>query len=328
MCTAISWKGGSHLFGRTLDLEESYGEETVVVPRQFPIPFRFAGTMASHYAMIGVSLTVQGFPLFFDAANERGLCMAALNFPGNACYRAPGTTARVQDIAPFEMIPWVLGRCASVREARELLSRTAAAEIPFSDAYPLTPLHWILADAAETAVAEPSADGLLLYDNPTDVLTNNPPFPMQMFHLQTYRHLSSEESPVRFGGDFPFEPYSRGLGTIGLPGDYTSPSRFVRAAFVRANISVRDEGRISAFFHMTDAVSVPRGCVRLSDGREVITRYTSLWDSETETYYTTVYENRQIRALRLRVHDLDADRLFRYTLYAQQDIADAIPLDN
>ena len=329
MCTAISWKISSHLFGRTLDLEESYGEETVVVPRRFPLPFRFAGCMAEHYAMIGTAVSAEGYPLFYDGANERGLCVAALHFPGNAFYPQKCTSSsRMQEIAPFEWIPWVLGRCASVREVRDLLSRTVAVSIPFSEAYPLTPLHWIVADGDETIVIEPVKEGFAIYDNPTDVLTNNPPFPQQIFALQPYRCLSVQEAPATFGGNISFESYSRGMGSLGLPGDFTSPSRFVRAAFLRANMRVMEEGKISAFFHMMEAVSVPRGCVCLPDGRECFTRYTSCWDSETETYHTTVYENRRIRSLSLRAHDLDSSRLFRYALYTPEDTECIHPIDN
>ncbi len=330
MCTAISWKCGSHFFGRTLDLEVSHGEEIIIVPRHFPLVFRRAGKMAAHYAMIGTAVAADGYPLYFDAANERGLCMAALNFPGNAVYLPPaGTQGRIQDIAPFEIIPWILGRCASVRDARDLFARTRAADIPFSDAYPLTPLHWILADAAETLVIEPGPSGLALYDDPAGVLTNNPPFPQQMFHLQQYRHLSAVDSPPTFGAEIPFTNYSRGLGSLGLPGDFTSPSRFVRAAFLRANISAgAEEERISAFYHMMDAVAVPRGCVRLPDGGDVITRYTSCWDSESEKYLYTVYENRQIRAISLREHDLDSGELICYPMYTSETIHHVKPSEH
>ncbi|MBE6559746.1 MAG: choloylglycine hydrolase family protein [Ruminococcaceae bacterium] len=321
MCTAISWKCGSHFFGRTLDLEKAHGEEVIVVPRHFPLHFRRAGKMEVHYAMIGIAVAADGYPLFFDAANERGLCMAALNFPENAVYMPPADSqGRIQDIAPFEFIPWILGRCASVREARDLLARTRAADISFSDTYPLTPLHWILADSAETLVIEPGEAGLALYENPAGVLTNNPPFPMQMFHLQQFRRLSAVDPLPSFGAEIPFAEYSRGLGSIGLPGDFTSPSRFVRAAFLRANLSVGNESHLSAFFHMMDAVAVPRGCVRLRDGGEVITRYTSCWDGESETYSSTVYENRQISSVKLRAHDLDCAEMIRYPLYTPESV--------
>ena len=322
MCTAISWKCGSHFFGRTLDLERTYGEEVVVIPRHYPMYLRRAGNMEAHYAMIGVAAAADGYPLFFDAANERGLCMAALNFPGNAVYLPPADSwGRIQEIAPFEFIPWILGRCASVREARDLLARMRAADIPFSDDYSLTPLHWILADPAETLVIEPGKSGLALFDNPTGVLTNNPPFPMQMFHLQQFRHLSPADREPTFGTGIPFTDFSRGLGSIGLPGDYSSPSRFVRAAFIRANITaVTVEERLSAFFHMMDAVAVPRGCVCLKDGGEVITRYTSCWDSESETYYYTVYENRQICAVSLREYDLESREMMRHPMFTAESI--------
>ena len=184
MCTAISHKTGGHCFGRTLDLEYSYAEAVTVTPRNFPLPFCRMGTMAAHYAVIGIATEADGYPLYYDGMNERGLCMAALRFPDSADY--PSEAAGRDNIAPFELIPWILGQCASVRQARVLLARLHLTGIPFSEQYPLTPLHWILADGAETLVIEQTAAGTEIYENPLGVLTNNPAFPQQLRRAQAF----------------------------------------------------------------------------------------------------------------------------------------------
>lgn len=86
MCTAITWNG---YFGRNLDLWYSYGESVVITPRNYPFSFRLAGEMAHHYALIGIAHVADGVPLYYEATNEKGLSVAGLNFPGNACYDAP-----------------------------------------------------------------------------------------------------------------------------------------------------------------------------------------------------------------------------------------------
>ena len=159
--------------------------------------------------------------------------MAGLNFPGNAVYSKVQTGK--DNIAQFEFIPWILGQCANVQEARVLLSHINLVDTPFNEKYPVSPLHWILADKEEAITIESVQEGLKIYDNPVGVLTNNPPFPIQMFRLNDYMSLSSESPTNRFSADLKLKPYSRGMGAMGLPGDLSSASRFVRVAFTKMN---------------------------------------------------------------------------------------------
>ena len=107
MCTAITFSKQDFYFGRTLDLERSYGEEVVISPRNFLLPFRQRPSLDHHYAIIGMAHISNGYPLYYDAVNEAGLCMAALNFPGFAQYKV---SAEGRDnVASFEFLPWVLG---------------------------------------------------------------------------------------------------------------------------------------------------------------------------------------------------------------------------
>ena len=119
MCTAATYQTRDFYFGRNLDYECSYGEQVVVVPRNFPFALRHGGELARHYAMIGMAHVAGGYPLFYDAVNEKGLCIAGLNFVGNAVYGKP--QAGCENIAVFELIPWLLGAAPiSRRRGRRL----------------------------------------------------------------------------------------------------------------------------------------------------------------------------------------------------------------
>lgn len=312
MCTALAH---AHFFGRTLDLEYSYQEQVVVVPRRFPFSFRMADDMPTHHAIIGMAHMERGCPLFYDGMNEKGLAMAALNFPLSAVYHQAkeGTC----NLAPFELIPWVLGQCSTVTQVRQLLEQVNVAGVDFSADLPATPLHWLIADREQAITVEPMADGLHIHENPVGVLTNEPPFPFQLSRLNDFRALSTAPPANRFSS-LPLTEYSRGMGALGLPGDWSSPSRFVRCAFSAHN-STRPAD-VTQFFHIMSTVEVPRGSVRLANGKEVISVYTSCCDLERGVYHYTTYENRQVFAVEMNRCDLDSDNLYLYPLTTDQQI--------
>ena len=319
MCTAITYKTKDAYFGRTLDIECSYGEEVIVTPRNFGFSFRHAQGKRSHYAIIGMGTVRDGYPLYYDAANEFGLGMAGLNFPTNACY-FPLQEAK-ENVTPFEFIPWILGQCKSVKEAREYLSRLNLCNTPFSKDLPLSPLHWMITDREESIVVESVKESLHIYENPVGVLTNNPPFSYHLLHLCDYMTLTNQPPVARFGKNF-LVPYSRGMGAMGLPGDFSSASRFVRAAFVRQNaVSESDEmSSISQFFHILGSVEQVRGCVLLEDGKHELTAYTSCINLDRGIYYYTTYENRSICAAHLFKCNLEGSELVRFPLQKEQKI--------
>ena len=267
MCTAATYQTKDFYFGRNLDYEFSYGEQLVVTPRNYPFRFRQAGELNRHYAILGMAHVAEGYPLYYDAINEAGLCVAGLNFVGNAVYHP--TADGKENIAQFELIPWLLGRCASLAEARELLAGANLLNLPFSPQYPLAALHWMIADRTGCITLESTADGLHVYDNPAGVLTNNPPFPLQMFNLNNYRNLSPRQPENQFAPGLPLSAYSRGMGGLGLPGDLSSQSRFVRAAFVRNNAhSEEDEtSSVSQLFHILGSVEQQKGCCEVAPGK-------------------------------------------------------------
>ena len=320
MCTAITYASGDHYFGRTLDLDHSYQETVAVTPRRFPLLFRRAPALQTHYALIGMALVADGYPLYYDASNEKGLSMAGLNFPASARYlpEQPGW----DNIAPFEFIPWLLGQCADLAQARRLLSRIRLIDLPFHDQLPLSPLHWLIADQSGSIVAEALEEGVRVYENPVGVLTNEPPFDFQLFHLSHYMQLTRETPRSSFGAGLELKPYCLGMGAMGLPGDLSSASRFVRAAFTRLNSvsGPSEEEAVSQFFHILDSVSQTRGCARAPSGRYEITVYSSCCNMDRGIYYYTTYENRQISAVDLHREDLEGTAVVRFPLAGEQRI--------
>ena len=320
MCTAATYKTKDFYFGRTLDYEFSYGDEVTITPRNYPFHFRHIGTMTKHYAMIGMAYVADDFPLYYEAVNEAGLGMAGLNFVGNADYK--GRESDKDNVAQFKFIPWILGQCASVKEARVLLEKINLINTPFSQELPLAQLHWIIADRNEALTVESVMEGIKIYDNPVGVLTNNPPFNEQMFQLNNYMNLSPQAPQNHFSDKLPLHAYSRGMGALGLPGDLSSQSRFVRAAFVKMNsVSGDSESEsVSQFFHILGAVDQPRGCCDVGDGKFEITIYTSCCNTDKGVYYYTTYDNHQITAVNMYKENLDDSYLVRYPLIHGEQI--------
>lgn len=320
MCTALTYKTNDFYFGRTLDYEHGFSEEVTVTPRNFPLHFRHLPPLMKHHAIIGMAKVAQGYPLYFDAVNERGLAMAGLNFMGNAVYQKPAP--RQQNVAQFEFIPWILAQCDCVAQARQLLAQVQVTDTPFSADLPPAQLHWLLADRQEAVTVEAVAEGLRIYDNPVGALTNNPPFSFQMFQLNNLMGLSRQSIENRFSPSLTLQAYSRGMGAMGLPGDWSSQSRFLRTAFLKMNSEPEETEAesVSQFFHMMDSAAQPKGCCQLEDGSFETTIYTSCCNADRGIYYYTTYENRQITAVELRREDLDGSALVRYPLRRSQQI--------
>ena len=313
MCTAISLKQDDLYFGRTLDNEFSYLEEVTVIPRNYNFNFRNGEVLKNHYAIIGMAYNKDGFPLCYDAVNEKGLCMAGLNFVGNAHYRKPEENK--VNVAQFELIPYILGKCANVCEAEEIIRNINITDIPFSDDLPLAELHWIIADKERTVTLESTKNGINLYENPVGVLANNPEFPIHLEKLNDYRHLSAENVKNTFGSGFDLKQYSKGMGAIGLPGDFSSSSRFVRATFVKANsVCEGDEvSKVNQFFRVMATVEPTRG-VCVTDAGYNISIYTSCCNAQKGIYYYKTYDNLSITAVDMYKENLDGEKLIKYPI--------------
>ncbi len=314
MCTAIRYKTKNHYFGRNLDLERGYGECVVITPRRFPLPFRHLPTMNAHYAMIGTAAVANEYPLYFEATNEKGLSMAGLNFPGNAHYF--DVQRGYDNVASFELIPYLLGKCAAIGEVRHVLDRVRIVHTNFSASLPVSPLHWLISDATASLTLECTRDGMKVYDNPFGVLTNNPTFDYHLTNVSNYMHLHEGPAANHLQGGLPVSNYSLGMGALGLPGDFSSASRFVRAVFVKQKsvCDASEKQSVSQFFHILSSVAMPRGCVLAHDGQYEYTRYSCCCNTDSGVYYYTTYDGSTIRKVDMRAIDPDAATLYNYPM--------------
>ena len=311
MCTAVCYRKNSSYFGRNLDIDRVYGERVVITPRNYELKMRCEKAIISHYAMIGMATVVNDFPLYYEATNEKGLSMAGLNFPENAVYYE--FAEEKDNITPFELIPWILAQCSCIDEAKALLGKINLVNVDFSEQLPLSPLHWMISDNKFSLVVEPLKDGLKIYDDPFEVLTNNPPFEYHYTNVSNYMGLCIGHATSQFRESIPMKNYSLGMGALGLPGDFSSTSRFIRALFVKENSVSEDNeaSNVNQFFHILNAVAMPKGCVLATEDFEY-TLYSSCCNADRGIYYYTTYNNLEITAVNMHDVDLSSANLYVY----------------
>lgn len=314
MCTAISFNSASHYFGRNLDLEKSYGERVVITPRNFPFNLRHSASVKSHYALIGMATVEDNFPLYYEATNEKGLSMAGLNFPDNAYYFP--LSQEKENVAVFEFVLWILGKCKEVEEAIELIGCTNLTAVNFSEKLPASPLHWLISDSKKSITVECMKNGFNVYQNPFGVLTNNPPFEYHTLNVNNYMSLSPQLAKNTLTAETPLHNYSLGMGALGLPGDYSSASRFVRVVFVKENsvCGIGEKESVNQFFHILDSVAMPKGCVLTKSGELEYTRYSCCCNTDTGVYYYKTYSGTAVTAVDMHSANLEGNELIQNPL--------------
>lgn len=319
MCTAVAYHTNDHYFGRNLDQPSTYPVQIAITPRNYPLKFRkVSKILDNHYAIIGVAYVINGEPLYYDACNEKGLGIAGLEFAGYCVYH-PEEKGK-DNLPSYELIPWILGQCATVEEARKLLDNISMLDLPFSSELPQTGLHWIVSDAEETIVIESMEDGLKVYDDPYNVLTNDPPFPYHLLNAKNYIHMTRDVPKDEFAG-FPIKLDGYGFGAYGLPGDLTPASRFIRAAYTNANSSCdgTEAGSVAQFFHILGSACQPRGCAACPGGY-MTTLYSSCYNKDKGILYYMTYDNGQICAVDMHRTDLDTDAITVYPMIETQKV--------
>lgn len=316
MCTAISFNSNAHYFGRTLDLEYSNKEQIIITPREFEIEFKHSNGSNKHYAIMGVGIVSNNYPLYYEAINECGLCIAGLNFPTSGKYF--NSVSNKTNVASYELIPWVLSQCKNVDEAEECFSNVNITNDSFNEKYKSTSLHWIISDKSKNITVEQTVNGLNIYNNDVGVLTNEPPFPFHTANLSNYNNLSVYEP----NNKTITTNYGRGFGGVGLPGDLSSPSRFIRAVFTKENSIIgKDENEsVSQFFHILGSVSQTKGSVRTESEQLERTVYTTCYNADLSIMYYTTYDNPRISAIKLFHTDVNGNNLICYNMVNKTDI--------
>lgn len=299
MCTCIDFTTKDHYFGRTLDLEYRFDEKVVITPRNYCFALKNGTTIRTRYAMIGMASVKENYPLYAEATNEKGLSIAGLNFLGNACF-FPEDKSRF-NLTPYELFPYFLGLYSTVADLREILPDLNITDIPLSEDIPLAELHWMISDGTECIILEQMEDGLKIYDNPVGILTNNPPFSYHLANLNNYMNLTPCCPENRFSDKLNLQQYGMGMGAIGLPGDSSPSSRFVKASFTKLNsVCEKDEmSSVTQFFHILGSVSIVKGTTLTKDGLDDLTTYACCMNTTRGIYYYKTYNNSQITALRM-----------------------------
>ncbi|WP_066462043.1 choloylglycine hydrolase [Sanguibacter suarezii] len=312
MCTGIRFSDGQDnlYLARNLDWTSGYGQQVVLTPTGYAPRSPFGAVGSIEHATIGMGIVEEDTPLYFDCGNDAGLAIAGLNFPGYAAY-ASGPVEGAVNVAAYEFPLWVASQFASVDEVEAALQDVVIVDKPINDKYPSSLLHWIIADATRSIVVEYTSDGMHVFDDDVDVLTNQPGFAWHHENLRNYLNTSPEFPEETVLGRAHLTPFGSGSHMRGIPGDYYSPSRFVRAAYVNAHYPTKgnEEENVSRAFHTLQQVAMVDGCAAMGSGEFEITIYTGLFSSRTSTYYWNTYDDPRIRSVAMAEHPTDGDKL-------------------
>jgi len=312
MCTSIRFAdASSNLYlARNLDWTFGYGERVVVTPTGYDTSSPFGAVPRIQHAVIGMGIVEEDTPLYFDCGNDAGLAVAGLNFPGYARY-APEPVEGATNVAAYEFPLWVASQFASVEEVEAALADVVIVDRPINEKYPSSLLHWIIGDATRAIVVEHTSEGLQVFDDDVDVLANQPGFSWHHENLRNYLNASPEFPEEIVLGRAHLGPFGSGSHMRGIPGDYYSPSRFVRAAYVNAHYpdKASEEENVSRAFHTLQQVAMVDGSAAMGDGEFEKTIYTGLYSARTRTYYWNTYDDPAIRRVAMADHALDGSKL-------------------
>jgi choloylglycine hydrolase len=334
-CTGIRLvaRDGSIIRARTLEFASDLHSDLVIIPRGQ----RFAGVQGSKlglkwtgkYGFAGANAL--GLPVVIDGVNEKGLSAGILYFPGCARYKAVTDAEEGRVLAPWDVVTYTLSTCATVGEAAEALRKAVVGDVALKEWGIVPPVHFIFADAAGgSLVVEYTVDGFKCHENPLGVLTNSPAFDWHMTNLRNYGGLSADNaSPLKIG-DLTLTGFGQGSGMRGLPGDFTPPSRFVRAvAFSGTALPApKAEDGVEQAFHILNQFDIPKGSVREKhEGREIseYTQWTSAADCTNKRFYIRTFQNSRIRMIDLGRCNLDAKEIVTIKLVSPESIEDLTP---
>ncbi len=311
MCTSVRFtnSSGNLYFGRNLDWEFGYGEKPLITPSGWTYSWKHVNCPDEKRPVIGMGIVIDDTPLYFDCMNSEGLAIAGLFFSGFAQYETAPVFGKL-NLNSYEFLLWVTRNFSSVEQLKPALSDVAIIGEEIGGFDP-SPLHWIISDSNQCIVVEYMADGIHVHDNPVDVLANQPTFDWQLENLRSYYMVSPEVPPAQMWGKKNLEAYGSGGGMRGLPGDYYSTSRFVRAAYLNARYPVqKDEwSNVVRLFRTLEGVSMIEGASIMKTGNFEKTVYTSGYSSETQSVFHSTYENPSINSWSLKDYDANGTSL-------------------
>lgn len=312
MCTGVRFSdnAGNMYFGRNLDWSTPYGQRVVITPRGYKYKTAFLGKNTKSPALIGMGIVAENTPLYFDCANENGLAVAGLNFPGYAKYETAPVDGKT-NVAAYEFPLWVALNFDTVDEAEKALRNVAIVAKPINDQYPVSQLHWIIGDAKRSIVVEYTANGMEIFENDVDILTNQPGYGWHKENLRNYMNLFSQMPKEVKWGKAKMTAFGSGSLMRGIPGGFYSTDRFIRVAYLNTHYPVQsDEAtNVSRLFHTLTGVAMIDGGASMADGAFEKTIYTGGYSTATQTYYYSTYEDPAIRSVALKDQNIDSSEL-------------------
>lgn len=312
MCTGVRFsdKDGNMFFGRNLDWSEGYGQKVVITPRGYKYKSAFLGEMSNSPALIGMGIVAENTPLYFDCANEHGLAVAGLNFPGYADYETAPVDGKT-NVAAYEFPLWVALNFTSVDEIEKTLKNVAIVAKPISDQYPVSQLHWLIGDGKRSIVVEYTKDGMEIYKNDVDILTNQPGYGWHQENLRNYMNLFPQMPKEIKWGRATMTAFGSGSLMRGIPGGFYSTDRFIRVAYLNTHYPVQSDevSNVSRLFHTLTGVAMIDGAAMMADGNCEKTVYTGGYSTASQTYYYNTYEDPAIQSVALKDHNLDTNEL-------------------
>ncbi len=304
MCTSIftQTKDNKHLLARTMDYSFPLDFNVVYLPREYD--WKSAADNAEHqakYGVLGAGRSLGTSYFLADGVNEHGLAIAELYLPQKAVYQKELEDDKI-NLAPHEFITWALGQFKSISDLKKSLPKVNLFNVAAPLIDTITPLHWIVTDiTGNCMVIEPTQKMLHLKENPVGVMTNTPLLEWHIENLSNYLNVRPKQyEPEKFG-EYTSHAFSQGTGTLGLPGGYTPPERFVRAAFFKEHID-QAQSELEAVTNATkilSTVQIPKGIVVTTDGKEDYSQYTGMMCNESKTYYYTDYHNTRISKIEM-----------------------------
>ena len=325
MCTALSIKSdeGKYFFGRNMDLAYTFKQSVIIIPKNYQYQDKVTGNkVINKRVIIGMGTVINDHPTMADAMNEKGLACAGLNFARYAYFEKNPVEGKI-NIAPYDFIQWVLSNHETVEEVKESIKDVELVDIPLDDEIPVPTLHWMITDkTGASIVVEKTKEKFTVYENPVGVMTNDPTFDWHLTNLNEYMYLTpNQPKPVKWS-NHELRDLGIGAGTLGMPGDFASVSRFIRIAYIRAHKTVmeNDIQTITQFFHMLDYVKMVKGGVITAEGFEDLTLYASCMDQESGIYYYKTYGNNRINAIDMNKEQLEENKLKIFAYLDEQDI--------
>lgn len=314
MCTGIKFtdKEGNLYMGRNLDWTCGYGQSVFVTPKGHKRTWAFEPVKEAVGAIVGMAIVVNDMPLYFDCGNDQGLYIGGLNFPGISTgkYEA-GPIEGKTNIAAYEFPFWVASNFTTVDDVEKALENLAIVAKQVNDEFPVAYLHWIIGDKDRTIVVE-YYDGMHVYDDPVDCLTNEPEFSYMMHNLRNYVNVSPEWAGTATWGKYSFTPFDTGGGQVGLPGDVYSPSRFVRVAYYNTHYPEQEgeANNVMRLFRTLQMVAQIYGGAKAETGDYEYTLYTGGYSQAEKAYYYNTYNELAPRIVRISDAPEGSDELY------------------